>query len=84
VVTSGVPRPPTAVVTIAMPTFLDLLAGRVAPATAQLTGKIRLEGEPIAFMMVSGLVGGFREEVAARGPRGWLARRLAGWIEKAK
>lgn len=54
------PRPPTAVVRIDARLFLDLLLGRADFATAQLTGRILVEGEPQAATMVAGMITTFR------------------------
>lgn len=76
----GIPRPPTLVVTMKANTMLELLAGRMDYATAQLTGKIRIEGEALASMIVQGVVTGFRDQSQQAGIRGWPGRRLAKWI----
>lgn len=77
----GVARPPTSVVTLRASTFLDLLSGKLSMATAQLTGKIRLEGEPVATMILSALATAFRVQREQPGARGWPARRLTQWFE---
>jgi nucleoside-diphosphate-sugar epimerase/putative sterol carrier protein len=81
---TGVPRPPDVTVTIKASVFLDLLAGRMDYTTAQLTGKVRMEGEALAGMVVQGIVTGFRQQVKAAGLAGWPVRRLAAWIEKSE
>lgn len=81
----GVPRPPTTVISLRADTFLEMLRGRLTPATAELTGKFRLEGDPTGALVLSGLVSMFRAQVEAKdGPRlpGWAARRLAAWFER--
>lgn len=77
---AGIPRPPTSIVTMRASTFLDLLSGKTSVATAQLTGKYRLEGEPLASMVLIGLVTAFRGLAETPGPRGWPGRRLTRWF----
>ena len=48
------PRPPSTVVTMKTATFYDLLAGRTDFNTAQLTGKMRVEGEALAALRRAG------------------------------
>ena len=60
------PRPPTTVVTMKTATFYDLLAGRTDFNTAQLTGKVRVEGEALAAFLVQGMVTRFRAEAPKR------------------
>jgi nucleoside-diphosphate-sugar epimerase len=60
------PRPPTTVVTMKTATFYDLLAGRSDFNTAQLTGKVRVEGEALAAFLVQGVVTRFRTEAPKR------------------
>jgi hypothetical protein len=61
-------------------TLLDLLAGRGDIAAAQLTGRIRIDGQGHAALVVGGLVAGFRDAGRQPGLRGFTARRLARWI----
>ncbi|MGE5047334.1 MAG: NAD-dependent epimerase/dehydratase family protein, partial [Deltaproteobacteria bacterium] len=56
----GAPRPAQAAVTMKAATLLDLLSGRTDVASAQLTGRIRVDGQGHASLVVGGLVGGFR------------------------
>jgi putative sterol carrier protein len=79
-VTAGVPRPPTSVVTLPARTLLDLLAGRTAIATVQLTGRVRVEGEPLGIMALNALVHGFRTKASSSDPKDWPVRRLARWF----
>jgi UDP-glucose 4-epimerase len=78
----GIPRPPDAVVTVSAEAFLGMLAGRLNPSTAVLTGQIRVRGEPIAGMVLAGLVGGFRRATELPGLRGRMARGMSRWMEK--
>ena len=47
-------------------TFYDLLAGRTDFTTAQLTGKIRVEGEALAAFLVQAVATRFRAEAPKR------------------
>ena len=76
----GVPRPANAAATMTAATLLDLLAGRTDVAAAQLTGKLRIDGQGHAALVIAGLVAGFRGAGKQPGWRGWTARRLARWI----
>jgi nucleoside-diphosphate-sugar epimerase/putative sterol carrier protein len=78
----GVPRPPDSTVTLATETFLDLLAGKLDPATAGMVGKIRVRGEPIAGMVLGGMIAGFRRATGWDGLQGRVARGLAKWFER--
>jgi UDP-glucose 4-epimerase len=76
----GLPRPANAVVSMKARTLLDLLAGRGDVAAAQLTGKIRIDGQGHAALVIGGLVAGFRAAGRRPGWRGFTARKLARWI----
>lgn len=78
----GAPRPANAAVTMKAATLLDLLAGRADIAGAQLTGKVRIEGQGHAALVIGGLVGAFRAAGKQPGWRGWSARKLARWIAR--
>jgi nucleoside-diphosphate-sugar epimerase/putative sterol carrier protein len=74
------PRPPTTVITLRKQLLLELLAGTTSYATAQLTGRIRIEGEPLAGLVLSTMVAMFRKEAEEPGARGFGARKLAAWM----
>jgi nucleoside-diphosphate-sugar epimerase/putative sterol carrier protein len=78
----GLPRPPTATITLAAPLLIDLIAGRTDFGSAQLTGKIRVEGEGHAAMLLSGMIAIFRSQTDAAppGPGRLLARGLLRWV----
>jgi putative sterol carrier protein len=61
-----VPRPPTTTVTMKAVTFTDLLAGRSEYTVAQMTGRVRVEGEALAGMVVPGIITRFRTQAPAR------------------
>lgn len=76
----GAPRPASAAITMKAATLLDLLAARTDVATAQLTGRMRVEGEGHASLVMGGLVAGFRTAGKLPGFRGWSARELQRWM----
>jgi putative sterol carrier protein len=75
-----VPRPPTTVITVKAGLLLDMLAGKTSYGTAQLTGKVRAEGEPMAALALSTMVAFFRNAAEEPGAKGWPARKLAKWM----
>lgn len=76
----GAPRPAHASMTMKSKTLLDLLAGRTDIAGAQLTGKVRIDGQGHAGLVLGGLVGGFQAAGRQAGWRGFTARKLGRWI----
>lgn len=78
-VEAGAPRPPTAVLTLSVSTFLGLLAGRVAIASAERSRDLAIEGDRDAAKALEWLVSLFRAQAAEPGARGWPARRMARW-----
>ena len=79
-ITRGAPEAPSAIVTLPADAFLELLAGRADFATAQLTGRIRVEGQGHAALIVGGLVTQVRSLAqlpGARGQFGKLIQRIA-------
>lgn len=76
----GAPRPAQATVTLKAATLLDLLAGRTDLAGAQLSGRLRVDGQALSGMLVSGLIESFRAASRLPGLRGLFARRLARWM----
>jgi putative sterol carrier protein len=77
---AGVPRPPDSVVTLKASYFLELMSGKADFGSAQLTGKVRVEGEPRAAMILGAMVRLFRQETARRGPRGVATRTMSAWF----
>jgi nucleoside-diphosphate-sugar epimerase/putative sterol carrier protein len=75
------PRPPSAVITLRASTLLELLAGKTDVTTAQLTGRIRVEGEGLQGMFIGGLVSMFRAQTERRGPVGFATRQMAHWFK---
>lgn len=76
----GAPRPPTSVATMKLEVFQQLLRGELDFASAQLTGKLRLEGDTSAGFVVGALVRRFRNQTELPGWRGQAARRFASWL----
>jgi len=74
------PRPPTGVMIMDAQLWLDLLAGRVDLASAQFTGRIRVEGDPFGGFLLGGILAQLREGAAAPGARGRLARAFSAWL----
>jgi hypothetical protein len=60
------PRPPTTVVTMKTATFYDLLAGRSDFNIAQMTGKLRVEGEALNAFVIQAMVTRFRDTAPKR------------------
>lgn len=80
----SVPRPPTSVVSLRKALLLELLAGKTSVATAQLTGRVRIEGEPLAGLLLGTMVAMFREKTEEPGAKGFGARKLAAWMAKGE
>jgi nucleoside-diphosphate-sugar epimerase len=76
----GAPRPANGAVSLKASTLLDLLAGRGDFAGANLSGRIRVDGQGHAALIVGGLIAGFRDAGKQPGWRGYTARKLARWI----
>jgi putative sterol carrier protein len=60
--------------------FVDMLAGRLDPSTAQMTGKVRLRGDGEFVFALGVLVTQFRRARVAKGLRGWPARRYTRYV----
>jgi nucleoside-diphosphate-sugar epimerase/putative sterol carrier protein len=80
----SVPRPPTSVVSLRKALLLELLAGETSVATAQLTGRVRIEGEPLAGLLLGTMVAMFRKETEEPGAKGFGARKIAAWMAKGE
>jgi UDP-glucose 4-epimerase len=83
-ISPGIPRPPDAVIAVSTETFLGMLSGEVNASTAAMTGKVRVRGEPLAGMVLAGIVGGFRRATELGGAQGAIARRLSKWFEQGE
>jgi UDP-glucose 4-epimerase len=79
-VKSGIPRPPDSTITLSSETLLELLSGKTETSTASMVGKIRVRGEPIAGLVIGGIVNGFRRATEMPGARGKIATRLSRWF----
>src|SRR5207237_8681092 len=69
-VRKGAPRPADGAVFLPARLLLDLLTRKADFASAQLTGRIRTEGQGLASMVLGGMIGGFRATADAPGLRG--------------
>lgn len=78
----GIPRPPDAVIELSARTFLELLSGRQDLSSAQLSGKVKVRGEPVAGFVLAGMITAFARRRNDTGPGGWTARRLSHWFER--
>lgn len=78
----GIPRPPDSTVTMSTDTLLDLLSGKLDPSAATMTGKVRIRGEPLAGLVLGGIVRAFRRATEQETVSGKIARRLSGWFQK--
>lgn len=79
-VKSGIPRPPDSTITLSSETLLELLSGKTETSTASMVGKIRVRGEPIAGLVIGGIVNGFRRATEMPGTRGKIATRFSRWF----
>src|SRR5262249_50314982 len=83
-VSSQPPRPAGGTITLPAALFLDLITGRADFSSAQFTGKIRVEGDAFAAMLVGGLISSFRTEAAQPGLRHLPARLSMQWFERKR
>ncbi len=81
-ISRGPPRPAQSAVTLRAALFLDLLAGRADFAAAQIAGRVRIEGQPFAGLLVAGVIATFRAAAGAPGLRGAAARGLLRWVAR--
>ncbi|MFL5411573.1 MAG: NAD-dependent epimerase/dehydratase family protein, partial [Myxococcales bacterium] len=81
-VRKGAPRPADGTVFLSARLLLDLLAGKTDFAAAQITGRIRIEGQGLASLLVGGMIGGFLAATKAPGLAGRTARALQGWMKR--
>ena len=81
-ISPGAPRPAQSAVTLRAELFLDLLAGRVDFAAAQISGRIRIDGQPFAGLLLAGVVASFRAAGKQPGWRGAAARGLLRWVAR--
>jgi len=78
----GAPRPAQSAVTMRAALFLDLLAGRTDFAAAQIAGRVRIDGQPFAGLLVAGMIATFRAAGSRPGLRGAAARGLLRWVAR--
>ncbi|HEX4381959.1 MAG TPA: NAD-dependent epimerase/dehydratase family protein [Myxococcales bacterium] len=75
-ISRGAPRPADATVTLKADTLLDLLAGKLDYAGAQLDGRVQLEGQGHGGLLLGGVIEGFRAAARQRGAARRLARKM--------
>jgi putative sterol carrier protein len=81
-VKKGAPRPADGAVFLSARLLLDLLTGKADFASAQITGRIRSEGQGLAPLLLGGMIGGFRTAARAPGLAGRTARALQRWMKR--
>jgi hypothetical protein len=64
-------------------TMLDLLAGRQNFITAQMTSRVRIEGEAMAGMVLEGIVASFRARAQQSGAAALPARLFERWFKNS-
>jgi UDP-glucose 4-epimerase len=80
-ITREVLRPPSTTVTMKAATFRELLAGTREFNTAQMTGKVRVDGEALAALVIHGFINTFAARAEVPGARGVIPRALRRWLE---
>ena len=78
----GIPRPPTAVLSLSSHDFLDLLAGRTDVPELERAGGLQVEGDPHAAWILDSIVSRFRHVTCRSGPRGEVARWMSRWFTR--
>lgn len=73
---SGPAEKPLGTVRLSADVFLQLLGGGTSLSTAQMTGRVLVEGDGHSSMVLASLIGQTRLRAERRGLRGWLARRF--------
>ena len=81
-ISRGAPRSPKSAARLTAKTFIDLIAGRQAYATAQLTGKIRFEGDTSAGFSLPGLISRFQVTAEGQDLRGRAVSMVHRWIAR--
>jgi nucleoside-diphosphate-sugar epimerase/putative sterol carrier protein len=77
----GIPRPPTSVATLPASLFKEILTGKTTYSTAQLTGRIKLQGDTAASFVIGAMSQRLRIAQGVSGLRGTAARAFARWLE---
>jgi UDP-glucose 4-epimerase len=81
----GSPRPPTSIVTLPAGVFLEVMAGKTQVVVANMTGKIRVEGEPSAALLLLGTMAeSMRAQSRASGPGAVAARAMLKWFARGQ
>ncbi|HUJ27058.1 MAG TPA: hypothetical protein VLW85_13625, partial [Myxococcales bacterium] len=81
-ISQGAPRPAQAAVVMRAALLLDLLAGRADFPGAQIAGRVRIDGQPFAGLLVAGVVASFRAAGKLPGLRGAAARGFLRWVTR--
>lgn len=77
-----IPRPPDAVIELSARTFLELLSGRKDLSSAQLSGRVKMRGEPVGGFVLAGIITAFARRREEGGVGGLVARGLSSWLER--
>jgi nucleoside-diphosphate-sugar epimerase/putative sterol carrier protein len=78
----GIPRPPTSAATMDVTTFRELMSGKLSYPTAQVTGRIRFDGDVSAGFVVASLLARFHTEAQANNLRGRAVRTFARFLSE--
>ena len=73
---AGADVDPLGTVRLTADVFLQLLSGRTSMSTAQMTGRVLVQGDGHCGMLLASLIGQTRSQAARAGLRGWLMRRF--------
>ncbi|HEY9724318.1 MAG TPA: hypothetical protein V6D47_20115, partial [Oscillatoriaceae cyanobacterium] len=71
---------PNATLTLSAGLFRGLLAGTASMPTAQLTGRVRIDGDPFAIALVGSICQMLQKQ--ASGPLGPLLRPYLRWLAR--
>ena len=77
----GIPRPPTGTATLSAALFKEILTGKTTYSTAQLTGRVRLQGDTSASFVIGAMSQRLRIAQGFSGMRGRAARAFVKWLE---
>lgn len=79
---TGAPRPADGAIFLSARLLLELLSGKADFASAQITGRIRTEGQGLASMVLGGMIGGFQAATRIPGLAGRGARAFQRWMAR--
>lgn len=84
-VSPGVPRPPVSVGILKTSHFLDMLAGRSDFSVAQVTGRLKVEGDPTVAFLLGGMIAMFKKQrETATGLQRRALSAFTSWLTKEK